>query len=81
MDETLCMFLDQILSSCFIQPIKKQCKLTDLHSASHTDMYMKREVLKTENQVKAMFAQYLTDLQDESEILSKLGQHAPTAKN
>lgn len=79
-DETLCMFLDQILSSCCIQPTKKQCKLTDLHIASHTDMYMEREVLKTVNQVSATFAQYLTDLQGDREILSELGQCVPTAK-
>lgn len=79
MDETLCVFLDQILASCCTQPMKKQCKLTD-PNASHTDMYMKREMLKTVNQETAMFAQYLTDLQDDSEILSKLGQGVLTAK-
>lgn len=43
-------------------------------------MYMKREVLKTVIQVTAMFAQYLTDLQDDSDISIKLRQCAPTAK-
>lgn len=80
-DATLCMFLNQILSSFLIQAIKKQCQLTDLHNAFPYRYAYEERGVENVNQVTAVFAQYLTDLQDDSEIFSNLGLCAPTAKN